>query len=70
MFLASASSLGSSQIVDAGVVTVGYASVEGEKSGPGAQNTSSVAFGVTLTLLGQVVQAAQARLHNCAALVA
>ncbi|CAE7755453.1 SLC35F6 [Symbiodinium microadriaticum] len=42
-----------------GVVTVGYASVEGEKSGPGAQDTSSVAFGVTLTLLGQVVQAAQ-----------
>ncbi|CAE7718278.1 REV3L [Symbiodinium pilosum] len=42
-----------------GVVTVGYASVEGEKSGSGAQDSSSVAFGVTLTLLGQVVQAAQ-----------
>ena len=48
-------------------MTVGYASVEGEKSGPGAQDTSSVAFGVTLTLLGQVVQAAQATLHRGAA---
>mmetsp|Transcript_11356 Transcript_11356/g.21437 ORF Transcript_11356/g.21437 Transcript_11356/m.21437 type:complete len:407 (+) Transcript_11356:72-1292(+) len=41
-----------------GVVTVGYASVEGEQSGP-TDDASSVAFGVTLTLLGQVVQAAQ-----------
>ena len=44
----------------AGVVTVGYASVAGDSSGKNAANASAVLFGVTLTLLGQVVQAAQA----------
>jgi hypothetical protein len=46
-----------------GVVTVGYASVAGDTGGEGAAakaNASAVLFGVTLTLLGQVVQAAQA----------
>ena len=48
-----------------GVVTVGYASVAGDTGGSGssaAQNASAVLFGVTLTLLGQVVQAAQAQI--------
>lgn len=47
-----------------GVVTVGYASVAGDTgdSGSSAQNASAVLFGVTLTLLGQVVQAAQAQI--------
>lgn len=46
----------------AGVVTVGYASVAGDtdsSSKDAAANASAVLFGVTLTLLGQVVQAAQ-----------
>ena len=48
-----------------GVVTVGYASVAGDtgdSSSSAAQNASAVLFGVTLTLLGQVVQAAQAQI--------
>ena len=48
------------QVAQAGVVIVGYASVAGDAGGSGSQDASSVAFGVTLTLLGQVVQAAQA----------
>jgi len=51
----------------AGVVTVGYASVAGDTGGSGssaAQNASAVLFGVTLTLLGQVVQAAQVILEE------
>ena len=47
-----------------GVVTVGYASVAGDTGGgedaAAKANASAVLFGVTLTLLGQVVQAAQA----------
>ena len=47
-----------------GVVTVGYASVAGDAGGgedaAAAANAAAVLFGVTLTLLGQVVQAAQA----------
>lgn len=51
----------------AGVVTVGYASVAGDTGGEGAAakaNASAVLFGVTLTLLGQVVQAAQVILEE------
>eukprot|EP00913_Durusdinium_trenchii_P031345 g29351.t1 len=51
-----------------GVVTVGYASVAGDtdsSSKDAAANASAVLFGVTLTLLGQVVQAAQVILEEC-----
>lgn len=53
----------------AGVVTVGYASVAGDTGGAdhdaaAAANASGVLFGVTLTLLGQVVQAAQVILEE------
>lgn len=50
-----------------GVVTVGYASVAGDtdsSSKDAAANASAVLFGVTLTLLGQVVQAAQVILEE------
>ena len=52
--------------ISLGVVTVGYASVSGEEDDAGKEDgassasTSGVLFGVVITLLGQVVQAAQA----------
>jgi len=54
----------------AGVVTVGYASVSGEEDDAGKEDgassasTSGVLFGVVITLLGQVVQAAQVILEE------